>query len=84
MPNKTYRVQVTADDIRRGKRESSHYCPIARALKRTFHTYVVSVVGEDVCVREDEYLLPEEAVEFQWAFDVAEPVKPFEFEMERV
>lgn len=77
------RIDVTQDDINRGKREHCLFCPVALAMERA--------VGEVVFVHKSEYVIvynqplpmPAEASEWILQFDIggAEFVEPFSFEI---
>ena len=91
-------VNVTANDIKHGKRISGRSCPVARACRRLnyFHNnYPNFAVGtwriflNRVMTRDDFIELPKEAVKFiEWfdAFDsdskLEKKIKPFKFEIE--
>lgn len=75
------KVQVTADDIREGKREDSLHCPIALALQRLLGQ--PWRVGTNVAQGPnwgESADLPPAAREFVLRFDLGLPVEPFEFE----
>lgn len=78
------KIQVTAEDIVKGKRESCDSCPIALAITRK--------AGERASVDEctawfisTESLipLPVSARKFVRAFDRGDSVAPFEFDLDR-
>lgn len=73
-------IEVTQEDIDRGRRGSCFECPVARAASRA--------VGAEVST--DRYLFylptakiktPTEVAKFIHAFDGGEPVAPFSFEL---
>lgn len=80
----THTIDVTAEDIARGKRCHAGQCPIALAAKRTFPDFDeievdgmgIDVGGPGLLLSE---LLPDEAVDFADKFDNGEPVEPFRF-----
>jgi hypothetical protein len=81
-------VEVTQEDIDKGKRGDPWCCPAARALERATGKKW-SVVGP-LCSRVDDrkqaigkrITLPQEVFDFVRAFDGGEPVSPFSFELE--
>lgn len=81
-------INVTQEDIERGKRESACECPIALALERAFNAK--SWVDDEGfffqrCPKEKlspDYPIPQSAIAFIAAFDAGEKVEPFEFEVE--
>lgn len=78
------RVDVTAEDIRRGRTEDGWNCPIACALKRIRRPLYVSVTG--FYVSDDAVdpvaRLPVAVKSFVLAYDREDPVAPFSFEVE--
>lgn len=86
------KIQVTEEDIAKGERCSSAFCPIARAVKRVLGkdcavgsatmTVFTPVKHEDFSAA-DFYELPPEARDFIRRFDSFddEAVTPFEFEL---
>lgn len=85
------RVDVTADDIKNGRRSSAPGCPVALALRRLgYNTPHVS--GRDVCINHgldgNNFLapdhlyvtLPQEVAVFTRAYDDGHAVEPFSFE----
>lgn len=84
------RVEVTAEDIDRGLRNSRCWCPVARAIKRALAgpdhgplipDAAVLVSGSQVEIYDGRADLPPEAVAFIRAFDRHEPCRPFSFEI---
>lgn len=76
------KVEVTAEDIQRGKRKLCRECPVARALTRA--------AGKQVEVGNSHYRdeaaqwhrpLPEVAKHFIAAFDYGGSVAPFTFDV---
>lgn len=78
------RIEVTKEDIAKGKRLQPESCPIARAMTRT--------LGRDVCVGAETWRwyderkvaelyreLPLSAVVFRQRFDSELSVEPFHF-----
>lgn len=83
------KIQVTADDIYRGKPCEVFHCPIARALERAtgravYVNHVLFAVFDEKGLKSDEYLLPREAQQFIKHYDKNEAVDSFEFEVEVV
>lgn len=80
------KIEVTQEDIERGKRCDGLICPISQAVKRA--------TGNTVCVSQnyffllsrassmDDFKLPQPAIDFIAAFDAGQPVEPFSFEVE--
>jgi len=88
---RTVRVEVTAEDIKAGKRESAEECPIALACRRA--GLIDAVVGEDggidyrchpddVCWTNIPDGSSEERMRFVGDFDSRRDVQPFAFEVE--
>lgn len=81
----TVRIEVTSDDITRGKAYSSNNCPIALAAKRSidcdelYITYELRIYGGRNLVAVVP--LPKVARTFAQRFDYGLPVKPFSFEI---
>jgi hypothetical protein len=80
-------IRVSRDDIRKGKIESSEYCPIARAVKRMVIKGTKVSVCQDVIDLKNEALdsdenlsNPEES--FVRRFDNGEKVSPMEFTLD--
>lgn len=73
-------IQVTAEDIAKGRRFYPEYCPVALAMRRQVKS-TMTVGGYyaryDAVTTVD---LPTEVVSFIRAFDSLQPVKPFSFE----
>ncbi len=81
-------VEVTAEDIAKGKRNRTDCCPIALAISRCNG---VSDVGVDEATASmshgGEWVfaeMPKEAAAFVLAFDKRKPVEPFAFDLEVV
>lgn len=75
-------VQVTQEDITRGRRCNAGDCPIARAIRRITLEQDVFVVAYAAYVGGERYSLPTEAIKFVWDFDMDHPVDPLKFKME--
>ena len=77
-------IEVTKEDIEKGKPQNAVACPIAIALERqTGHKWSV---GVRYCTRLaawtwNDLLLPPAAVRFVRAFDLGCDVAPFAFEV---
>jgi hypothetical protein len=84
---KTIRVEVTAEDIRKGVVGSCDACPVAKALRRTFRTksatvyYVRSATPRCSVKKLDALPLPLDAAKFAANFDDGKPVSPFSFDL---
>lgn len=79
------KINVTAEDIRLGKRGTPNSCPIARAIKRRLTNRDVWVSDSEVWVKVPfrRYVdLPKEARDFVKDFDRSRDVKPFSFNLE--
>ena len=80
------KVEVTQEDINRGMPKVCDRCPIALAMRRAGCAFVY-VEPHRVDWRRRGILsgkyssLPSEATRFIMAFDNAEPVQPFTFEV---
>jgi hypothetical protein len=82
-------IEVTPDDIARGRPEESLSCPVALAIKRTTGAGLVSVDGNDICIgfRPDgslpvRFATPAEVVDFIELFDEYDEGKPFRFTLD--
>lgn len=73
------RVEVTADDIKRGKKNEPEHCPIARAIDRLYPGNEVSVNDDTAEIDDCTFSLPLIAERFVSRFDAGEKVKPFKF-----
>lgn len=80
------KVQVTADDIKNGKRNTGSACPISLACQRVFKKPVWAYPSE-IYVEEEEdgketvYDTPEACAIFMHLFDEGCNVESFEFEL---
>jgi hypothetical protein len=80
-------IQVTQQDIDRGKRGDDCWCPVALAINRwsgrnssvDVDTVVIGIDTADG--KPDEFLTPPKIAEFIRRFDNGEPVEPFEFDL---
>lgn len=84
-------IEVTAEDIARGKRHSCYQCPVSLALQRSAHLdenkvgichvttgtsqLMVTKAGDGHYIAET----PKEAAHFMLAFDTGEEPLPFSF-----
>jgi len=76
------RVEVTEEDIRRGKRNTCTRCPVARALRRSGVISPSVYHSRAIFGRNGQWWggdLPQKVTDFICAFDDREPVKPFSF-----
>ena len=82
---KTFKVVVTAKDIKRGKQGQSKSCPIALATKRCLRKRVEIIdtirvfMDTGYLIDDIHYNMPDKAINFIRNFDGGEPVKPFTF-----
>lgn len=81
----TVRIDVTSDDIARGKACSAKTCPIALAAKRSIDCDELDITYE-LRIYDGVHLvtavpLPEVARTFAQRFDYGLPVKPFSFKI---
>lgn len=74
-------IRVTQKDIDKGCQSDGGNCPIARALKRVFHTYRVGVCSSEIGIRNQLFHVPITAIKFIVAFDSGKAVHPFNFKM---
>ena len=78
------KIKVTKAHIKRGKRGTSDWCPIALAVRRAY--FYPSVYGSWFChgsgAGRRVVQLPDVAREFIRRFDAGEDVAPFEFEVD--
>ena len=83
------RIEVTAQDIRKGKKSNCMRCPVALAVKRLLpgHEVWADSLSIDVWTH-DEYrrvaTTPKKVATFMDRFDTGQPVKPFTFTMKEV
>jgi hypothetical protein len=81
--NMRVKIEVTQDDIEKGKRNQCNLCPVARAVKRVAHIWGVGSPGvyptERMAPLNSIADLPYKARTFVCRFDNALPVKPFTF-----
>lgn len=86
-------IQVTQDDIDKGVKNNTKFCPIARAMVRTLGLDGVDDIFVGYTVAEVQYAtdgpleylecpLPTEAKDFIEQFDTDHTVEPFEFEVD--
>ena len=71
-------VRVLKRHIDKGAVDNCNRCPIALAIRERSGKSV-SVRAYDVSVGDDEYVLPETASNFIFAFDSGKAVRPFKF-----
>jgi hypothetical protein len=82
-------VNVTAEHIARGTRDSCRFCPVALAVKEAFpNIELVAVDSAHVTMgggpRRGGWIeidLPDGATRFIETFDIGDPVQPFTFEL---
>lgn len=90
----TRTVNVTAEDIAKGKRNDCESCAVALAAQRTFpELYDVVAYYEDIrafnppadrpqyAINRTQFLNPPEVYDFIKAIDAKEHVQPFSFEL---
>ena len=76
------KIEVTAEDIKNGKKLNCFWCPIALAVSRSANTPDCWVDNTRVEIRGMIYQLPREAGQFIVDFDKGARVEPFSFELE--
>lgn len=78
-------IQITAEHIQNGERQSCFKCPIALALEEKFYDWRVGTVLVEIKQKEDsrwqEFFLPITAQKFIHAFDNNLEVEPFNFQL---
>jgi len=74
-------INVTREDIQKGRRGVCSSCPIALALRRAFSTDKVDVDSFFLTIGFSAYMTPLIAVEFMAAFDRGEAVEPISFSL---
>ena len=82
----TVKVEVTAEDVAKGRRDNPHECPIACALRRTglenpgvYPTDSITYFKNNRCV---SIVLPRVAEDAALKFDRTGTMEPFSFEVE--
>lgn len=70
-------LEVTAEDIARGKTESPWYCPVALALKRTLNKRTGVAVSSELSIDHAYIKTPARISRFTVAFDRGKRVRPF-------
>lgn len=73
------RVEVTAEDIRKGVKDDTCKCPVARALKRIFPGSPVEVGVTYVSIRGVVAAAPRSVRRFVDRFDMGKRVRPAVF-----
>jgi hypothetical protein len=74
------RIEVTQEDIDKGRRFRAQDCPLARAISRAFNGRYTSVGARGFSIEDSpRYILPPEVYAFRRAFDDGEPVQPITF-----
>lgn len=73
------RISVTADDIKRGKRENTKWCPIACAVRKLGKKKRIYVDQDVITLGSVTYKMPQRAGNFVDLFDSGEKVRPFSF-----
>ena len=77
------KLQITQDDINKGKRFDCSLCPIARAAKRYFNE-MVNVSPQSIFVGNNCYRILRTGENFILDFDGGVPVEPIEIEIEQI
>lgn len=77
------KINVTHEDILKGKPGNACFCPLALACFRGFGANVTIAVNK-VWDASGDFVadLPAEAIQFYADFDLGKPVRAFEFELE--
>lgn len=73
------RISVTEDDIKRGKREDTKWCPIACAARKLGKKKRIYVDDCYVEIGSQSFRLPKVAQNFVYSFDGGKRVRPFSF-----
>jgi hypothetical protein len=76
---KKLKINVTEKDIEDGIEKDSHWCPIARAVRRIFPDQPITVGDDTVMIDDHHIYLTRRAMEFVHNFDTEGPVEPFAF-----
>lgn len=74
-----FAVEVSAADIKKGKRNEPESCPIALAVQRLLPWNSISVNEDTIEIDGCSYDLPKIAEKFVEKFDAKETVEPFSF-----
>jgi hypothetical protein len=74
-------IEVTQEDIDRGKKRDALCCPIALAMARATGRSWAIGCGVAVDEADTEVHLPEIAFRFESLFDFGKPVQPLSFEV---
>ena len=75
------KIIVTQEDIDRGEPTECGRCPVARAIKRATGRKRLKVWTAMVIISQKRFSLSQRVTDFIYAFDNAEPVKPFSFSL---
>lgn len=82
MKMKTITIEVTQEDIDKGKQGSCGRCPIALAAYRVMEGSFLVLPYAIFRLEGKSISLPDSAIEFIGLFDSGMPVKPFSFTIE--
>lgn len=83
-------INVTAQHIAKGERDSCRFCPVAHAIREALPDIELVAVDSafaslghpDAWPACREIALPEAATRFIEAFDGGDPVRPFTFDLD--
>ena len=75
------KIEVTQKDIEKGKRNSSRFCPVARAVRRATRKRYIEVTGRTIFIERKELFVPLKVTRFINRFDDSILVHPFSFEL---
>lgn len=83
------KIEITAEDIENGKKQSVFACPVALAMCRALRIYPfehsISVYSEDIVFCHDDtskILLPSQVTDIIDKYDSNQGMNPFSFELE--
>lgn len=75
-------INVTNEDLKKGKIRDPLFCPVALAARREgIENASVGLYYLTILDQPRSYLLPDEVVKFIAAYDRGEKVAPFSFEL---
>lgn len=81
MKPKTYTINITEQDIKRGQPKVACACPIALAAKRASGKSFVHAGPSEIIIGQKRGATPLPAMDFMLYFDTGRKVLPFEFQL---